>query len=323
MTITPDVDRRTFLAIITAAGLAGCGTDAEVRPSLGATRQVSHPLGTSRIPVAPQRVVSLDSNGALQVSLELGAPLIASETLDGVVSIPPYVPKPAEGFESLGFNKLNLERMVLLKPDLIIGNLQRVTDDHDQLAAIAPTVPYRNAGAGVDWRDSVKLIGGLLGKEKQLGEALTGYQRKAAELSAKHKQALAGTTVALVRFTTDELRIIRGPIFGSTVLDHVGVRRTASTNGKGGTPTYLPLSRETVGVLADADVILYFLGGGAFNADVSKNFESYAKGGVWATLPAVRAGRSHRLDPVAWWDGYSVSAANACLRELSGVLDRL
>jgi iron complex transport system substrate-binding protein len=322
--ITASIDRREFFGILAASGLlTACGSDAEVRPSLGATKQVAHPLGTTQVPVAPQRVISLDSNGALQVSLELGAPLIASETLDGVVSIPAYVPKPADGFQSLGFNQLNLERMVQLRPDLIIGNLQRITDNYDQLSAIAPTVPYRNAGAGVDWRDSIKVIAGLLGKEKELDEALSRYLRTAAELGIKHRKTLAGADVALVRFTSEELRILRGPIFGSTVLDHAGIRRTASTKAKGGTPTYLPLSRETVGVLADADVILYILGGGGFNADVTKTFDSYTKGGIWPNLPAVRSGRSYRLDPVAWWDGYSVSAGNACLRELGTVLDKL
>jgi iron complex transport system substrate-binding protein len=66
-------------------------------------------------------------------------------------------------------------------------------------------------------------------------------------------------------------------------------------------------------------VILYFLGGGAFNSGPAEVFTSYAA--LWESLPAVKANRVVKLDPTAWWDGYSVSAAKSCLQELSRALE--
>jgi iron complex transport system substrate-binding protein len=318
--------RRGFTGLLSAAvvaGLTGCGSGGDINPSIAETRNVQHPLGNTDIPVSPKRVVSLDASGGLQVSLEVGAPLVASETLDGAVSVPGYLPRPAAGFQSLGFNQPNLEKVVKLAPDLIIGNLQRIKDLYPQLSAIAPTVAYENAGKGKPWQDSVRLIADLLGESGKQDAALGSFRERALQVKIEHQAFLAKHSVALVRFTNNELRILRGPIFGSTILDEIGVRRSPSTAGAGGTDTYYPINREHVGLLADADVILYFLGGGAFNAGPDQIFKSYTTNPIWAQLPAVKAGRVARLDPAAWWDGYSVSAANNCLQQFTMTLRKL
>ncbi|MGH3585132.1 MAG: ABC transporter substrate-binding protein [Pseudonocardia sp.] len=317
--------RRRLLAVGGAISLwgAGCSRGPDSTGPAPATRTVTHPLGTAEVPLAPQRVVSLDSNGALQVALELGAPLVASETLDGAVSVPGYLPAPPPGFESLGFDQLNLERIAALRPDLVLGNVQRVEEAYGELSRIAPTVAYENAGAGRDWRESVRTIGDVLGTRGRVDERLAAYAARAEEVAGRHAGLLAGTTVALLRFTGSELRIIRGEIFGSSILAHVGVRRPPSTDTPGPSATYVSLGEETVGVTADADVLHYFVGGGGSALGAAATAQRYLSGGLWAQLPAVQAGRVVQLDPVAWWDGYSVSAAEACLTQLDTALATL
>jgi ABC-type Fe3+-hydroxamate transport system substrate-binding protein len=320
-------DEITRRSLLTSAGVAGlltaCGSAPDTAPPESGTRTVTHPLGTAEVPVAPQRVVSLDSNGALQVGLELGAPLVASETLDGSVPVPPYLPAPPPGFESLGFNELDLERVAALRPDLVIGNVQRVEDAYAELSSIAPTVAYRNAGAGQDWRESVRTIGDVLGALPRVEQRLAEYAARVEAVATRHTDLLAGSTVALLRFTSSELRIVRGEIFGASILAHTGIRRPPSTDTPGPNATYVSLTEETVGVTADADVLLYFVGGGGSALDATATAQRYLSGGLWPQLPAVRAGRVVELDPVAWWDGYSVSAGLACLDELDAALSRV
>jgi iron complex transport system substrate-binding protein len=317
----------TRRSLLTSTGLAGlltaCGGAPGAVQRAGATRTVSHPLGSAEVPVAPQRVLSLDSNGALQVSLELGAPLVASETLDGAAPIPPYLPAPPPGFESLGFDQLDLERVAALRPDLVIGNVQRVEEAYAELSRIAPTVAYRNAGAGQDWRESVRTIGDVLGALPRVEERLAEYAARAEAVARRHADLIAGSTVALLRFTSSELRIVRGEIFGASILAHAGIRRPPSTDTPGPSATYVSLTEETVGVTADADVLLYLVGGGGSALDAAATAQRYLSGGLWQQLPAVRARRAVQLDPVAWWDGYSVSAALACLDELDAALARV
>ncbi|MHA6625555.1 iron-siderophore ABC transporter substrate-binding protein [Pseudonocardia sichuanensis] len=316
----PPLTRRAFLA--GTAGLvtlAGCAADpAPTAPA--ATRPVTHPLGTADVPLAPRRVVSLDSNGALQVGLEVGAPLVASETLDGAVTVPGYLPQPPPGFTSLGFDQLDLERIAALAPDLVIGNVQRVEPAYPELSRIAPTVAYENAGAGQDWREAVRTIGDVLGARDRIDARLAEYAARVEAVAARHAATIAGSSVALLRFTGSELRIVRGEIFGASILADAGIRRPPSTDTPGGSATYVSLSEETVGVTADADVLLYFVGGGGSALDAADTAQRYLSGGLWAQLPAVQAGRVVELDPVAWWDGYSVSAALACVDELDAAL---
>ena len=319
-----EITRRSLLTSLGAAGLlTACGSAPQAAPPASGTRTVTHPLGTTDVPVAPQRVLSLDSNGALQVALELGAPLVASETLDGTVPVPPYLPPPPPGFESLGFNQLDLERVAALRPDLIVGNVPRVEQAYAELSRIAPTVTYRNAGAGQDWRDSVRTIGDVLGALPRVEERLAEYAARVDAVATRHTDLIAGSTVALLRFTSSELRIVRGEIFGASILTHAGVRRPPSTETPGPNATYVSLTEETVGATADADVVLYFVGGGGSAADAAATAQRYLSGGLWQQLPAVRAGRVVELDPVAWWDGYSVSAALTCLEELDEALSRV
>lgn len=319
-----EITRRSLLASVGTAGLlTACSGAPEPAPSASGTRAVTHPLGTTAVPVAPQRVLSLDSNGALQVSLELGAPLVASETLDGSVAVPDYLPAPPPGFESLGFNQLDLERIAALRPDLIVGNVQRVEEAYTELSRIAPTVAYANAGAGQDWRESVRAIGDVLGARARVDERLAEYAARVDAVATRHADLVAGSTVALLRFASSELRIVRGEIFGASILAHAGIRRPPSTDTPGPSATYVSLTEETVGVTADADVLLYFVGGGGSALDAAATAQRYLSGGLWQQLPAVQAGRVVELDPVAWWDGYSVSAGLACLDELDAALDRI
>jgi iron complex transport system substrate-binding protein len=318
----PPLTRRRFLGTAGLLPLAGCAAG-PTPDAPAATRPVTHPLGTTDVPVAPQRVVSLDSNGALQVALEVGAPLVASETLDGAVSVPGYLPDPPPGFTSLGFDQLDLERVAALAPDLVIGNVQRVEPAFAELSRIAPTVAYENAGAGQDWRAAVRTVGDVLGAGERVGARLDEYAARVSDVAARHAATIAGATVALLRFTASELRIVRGEIFGASVLAHTGIRRPPSTDTPGSSSTYVSLSEETVGVTADADVILYFVGGGGSARDAADTARRYLSGGLWAQLPAVQAGRVVELDPVAWWDGYSVSAAMACLDGLDAALARV
>jgi len=310
--------RRGFTGLLSAAvvaGLTGCGSGGDINPAVAATRTVQHPLGNTAIPVSPKRVVSLDAFGGLQVSLEVGAPLIASETLAGAVPVPGYLPRPAAGFQSLGTGQPNLEKLVKLAPDLILGNLQRIKDLYSQLSAIAPTIAYEYAGKTEPWQDSVRQIADLLGQSGKQDAALGSFRERALQVKDEHKAFLAKHSMALLHFTDHELRILRGPVFGSTVLDEVGVRRSNSTTASGGTDTHYPIDRNHVGLLADADVLLYVVGVGA-----AQVFTSYTTNAIWTQLPAVKAGRVARLDPAAWWDGYSVSAAKTCLQQFTTTL---
>lgn len=316
--------RRAALGMTGLAGFAamigGCASPGGEAVDAGGTRTVEHPLGSAEIPVRPQRVIALDAGAGLQTSLEAGVPLIAAETLAGETAIPDYLPKPPEGFQPLGFNEIDLERLTALAPDLIIGSRSRVEELYPQLTKIAPTVAYLNTADRARWRDTALTVGDLLGARPELERRLTDFDSTVQEFIEQHGEALRQRTVALVRFTAEEVRILTGVIFPSDLLAQLGVRRPASNEPKEADATYISLTRETVPVLADADTILYFSGGGGFAKESGELFAEVTEGPLWGRLPAVKAGRAHQVNALNWWDGYSTSAAQACLTELAPLL---
>lgn len=318
------LNRRAVLGLTGLTGISamvgGCATPGGEAADAGGTRTVEHPLGTAEIPVRPQRVIALDAGAGLQTALEAGAPLIAAETLAGETAIPDYLPKPPEGFQPLGFNEIDLERLTALAPDLIIGSRSRVEELHPQLTRIAPTVAYLNTADRVRWRDSALTVGELLGARPELERRLAGLDAAVKDFTERHADALKQRSVALVRFTAEEVRILTGVIFPSDLIAHWGVRRPPSNEPKEADATYISLSRETVPVLADADTILYFSGGGGFAKESGELFAEVTEGPLWRRLPAVKAGRAHQVNALNWWDGYSTSAAHACLAELDPLL---
>ncbi len=331
---------RGGVVIAAAAVLAACGTAAPATPQAPAAPPVpvidrgTAPLEPAleitdlkdvviALPRPPERIVCL-SGLCDDMVVELG--LVPAGTSNPALLANPALLGDAAASVPVvagSFGSEDVESIAALRPDLVIGNVQRVEEAHAELSRIAPTVAYRNAGAGQDWRESVRTIGDVLGALPRVEERLASYAARVDAVRSRHADVIAGSTVALLRFTSSELRIIRGEIFGASILAHAGIRRPPSTDTPGSSATYVPLTEETVGVTADADVLLYFVGGGGSARDAAATAQRYLSGALWQQRPAVRAGRVVELDPVAWWDGDSVAAGLACLDELDAALTRM
>ncbi|MFV0240397.1 MAG: ABC transporter substrate-binding protein, partial [Lacrimispora sphenoides] len=92
---------------------------------------------------------------------------------------------------------LNLEKIVELKPDLIIMNI-RHDKVYEQLKGIAPTVMINDDISYVNWRGRFQQLGQWFGKEDAVTQWLADYDAKAAELSAKVKETVGEETFAVV-----------------------------------------------------------------------------------------------------------------------------
>lgn len=328
MSSGPVFRRRTLIAGLagTALGAGALTACSSSTPEEGSTepelRTVQHPLGSTEIPVRPQRVVCLDSGVSLQTALEVGAPVVASETLAGDITVPTYLPEPPEGFTALGFNEQNLEQIASLEPDLIIGSRVRVEELYDQLTAVAPTVAVLNSADGAVWEESAATVGDLVGAADRVAERIEEFETAAAGFAEKHAATLESHRVALIRFA-DEVRIVTGAVFPSHLLELLGVQRPESNTPPDEATTYISLSQEEVGVIEDADIILHFSGGGGFTRQDGGTGAEVTGGPLWQRLPAVRAGHAYELDAVTWWDGASVAAGLAGIAELDEILGSL
>ncbi|MBB4660820.1 ABC transporter substrate-binding protein [Conexibacter arvalis] len=181
----------------TATTSAGDGANAGGFPAT-----VHHKFGTTTVPAAPERIVSvgLTEHDTL---LALGHRPIAitewyGDQPDGIWpwtraelgDARPTVLQNSDGFE--------FERIAELRPDLIVGtNSGMRASDYEKLSKLAPTIaaapgstPYFSP-----WDEQVELIAQALGKPKEGRRLVADVERRFADAAAAHPE-LRGKTVS-------------------------------------------------------------------------------------------------------------------------------
>jgi iron complex transport system substrate-binding protein len=131
------------------------------------TRTVTHLLGETEIPANPQRIVADQYIGHL---LALGVKPVGAR---GDLMKSPFLKDFVSGIEDSG-SPMNLERVLELKPDLIIV---QSGDNYEELSKIAPTIVYEYGK--LNSIEQLRLFGEILGKEKEAEEWIAGYEKKA------------------------------------------------------------------------------------------------------------------------------------------------
>ena len=167
--------RRRFIVgaggLLGAVALGACGAgeqtgsdDTEQEATPDGTRPVEHVLGTTEVPVNPQRVIALEGGTELQALLLLGiTPIAAGERYadeDGDWQDHITVRHDLSEVELLrGRSDVNLELVAALEPDLIVVN-ESYEEIYDLLTEIAPTIsPQRREGPEVLMTEVAEAIG--------------------------------------------------------------------------------------------------------------------------------------------------------------------
>lgn len=262
------------------------------------------------IPAEPKRIVTLDPLLTLGVLLELGAPVIGTPLM---VVQDAGVRAAAEqaGIADLGNPwEPSLERVVALKPDLILGGADFHGQIYETLAGIAPTVLIDPA----TWKDHLAIIAGIVGRTDQVKDALRAYEDRAASI----KERMPDITVSVIRIAPHGLQVYPdGPSAYApyAVLHEAGVKRSRYEIASDATSVKRPDWEEIAQL--DGDVLLYVVvaGGADFAGDDALEAATVANP-FWQMLPAVQAGRAHRVDRATWMGFYSIASAHRVLDDI-------
>ncbi len=182
--------------LILTSIFTGCGanqkTDTtasqlEQKPS---TRTVKHAMGETEIPAEPKRVVDLV--GLLDNMIALEVEVIAAQSAKSWAGFDfaPYELERHKGeivpIED-GWTP-NLEQLISLEPDLIIG-FEGMEDNYEELSKIAPTIFLSHEWG--DLRAGLRELGVIFNREEKAEEVIKEYDQIASE--AKDKlQAVVG-----------------------------------------------------------------------------------------------------------------------------------
>ncbi|PSB47344.1 iron-siderophore ABC transporter substrate-binding protein [Cyanosarcina cf. burmensis CCALA 770] len=165
-----------------------------------ATKVVKHVLGETRIPIKPQRIIVLNDIGLLDPVLSLGIKPI------GTVSFfPEYdflfrgvTNDEAAGIEIVGVgNQPNLERVLMLKPDLILMR-EYQKSAYKQLSAIAPTVVVDLPGLNYSFKENLRFIAQVLGESEKAEQVIAQYYERVKKLQNLIGERLKDIEVSVI-----------------------------------------------------------------------------------------------------------------------------
>ncbi|WP_026082679.1 iron-siderophore ABC transporter substrate-binding protein [Mastigocladopsis repens] len=273
-------------------------------------RVIQHKLGKICVPLNPQRIIVTDET-TLEAVVELGLKPLAVPKPNILGSKVSLFGEKFEGITYIGTeSQLNIEKIVQLHPDLILGLVGANLSHYKLLSHIAPTVILNFTNT--TWKDTFLQIGEILGKTEKAKEVLAQYHQRVEKLRKVLGQKLSKTEVSVSRFymgrQATQFRTINS--FPVSVLQEVGfsipVVQRQLTVGK---QTYVHLNLERLDLL-DADVLFVVINPGA-----EEIFEKYQKSPVWQLLNVVKNKRVYTVDSSYWIFG-NIWSANAILNDL-------
>jgi iron complex transport system substrate-binding protein len=259
--------------------LTSCSEGAAPAAPPGATRTVEHALGTSVVPIEPQRVAVLDGDTTLQPLAALGIPVVAAASPDLTGEPLPAVRELIPDAVDLGpVESLSMEAVASARPDLIVLNPgdEQLVELADQLSAVAPVVAPEYEQTR--WRERLQEVAEIFGREGAARELLAEHDRRVAEVDALVPD---GTTLSVVRVRRDGFRYLTsGGSFPWTVLRELGfVQPPVQEQGTVGTP-YVELSQEQTTLLA-ADLRVVAVDG---VGDAVSTLDALQANPLWAGL---------------------------------------
>lgn len=176
----------SLFSVIIAFAFASCNQQAK-ETSTGETVTITHSLGTTEVPLNPQRVVVLHFGALENLDAIDVKPVALTKT-----GLPKYLAKyNDESIVDVGnLMEIDLEKINEAKPDLIIIG-SRLKDSYDALSKIAPTIH-----AETDYNDvmgslkkNLSDLGKIFGKETELNKAYADIEAKAEGVRNKAAQS--------------------------------------------------------------------------------------------------------------------------------------
>lgn len=276
----------------------------------GPTRVIEHAMGTTAVPISPERVVvldyaPLDTAIALDVQPIGRMEVIPSPLYSEAIST---IPTVGDGLQP------NLEAILRLKPDLILGNKVSSGSRYRQLSHIAPTVLSRDNGRKGDWQEHFQLYAEALGQAEQAEQLLKDYQQRVEILKASFTEAPETLTVSVIAHWSGGIVAYSAESFSGSVLQDIGfARNSAQAKGK----RYgIQLSKEDLAQI-DGDIV-FLLHNVTYEDSVAKS--TFVSDPLWSTLNAVEQGLVCEVHSAVWTGGRSILAANQILADVEACL---
>ncbi|WP_439343604.1 ABC transporter substrate-binding protein [Vacuolonema iberomarrocanum] len=297
----------TLVAVVTfSACAANQPSDESISPSAG--RTIQHGMGETIVPQTPERVVVLWSAvDTLALGVKPVGAVLSEPPQIGGDELTPMFSDRTEGIVAVGsYAQPNLERIVELQPDLILG-ITGVESFYPHLSQIAPTVIVDISGGVAAWKEYVLSWATALGKPNEAQALIQQYEQRIAQFHQAMGDRLNTTVVSVARFGTDQVRIYQKDSFPGAVLAEAGLLRPESQQRNNHDET---ISLESLSSI-DGDV-LFFVQDDPDESALAKAQESQ----LWSQLDVVQRDQIHEVSVETWFLNLGIVSAHMMLNDL-------
>ncbi len=271
-------------------------------------RLVRHPLGETRVPLQPQRIVSLCASGTDGL-VALGLRPVLATTSWRDEGTFPYLADQLAGVPLVRISSgINLEAVLAARPDLILVASYNARS-YAQLSRIAPTVCLTSGMSG-DRELRILDVGDVVGRADQARALLADYRVCLADARAALSAAAPGP-VAFLRFRRNTCVIYtRSRMFGPLLFDQLGLTPDPAMpmvmTGGG----WDVLSVERLSELQAEHIFM------VVDPDSETYLRRVADMPIWQNLPAVRDGNVHRVAAGTWLSGDGLLGCEAIVDDV-------
>ncbi len=275
------------------------------------TRTITHDLGQTEVTLNPQRVVVLEQ-GFTQLAAALQVKPVGVADDNKPDRLPQDTLPLIEGYTSVGTrSEPNLEVIRTLKPDLIIADSSRHTAIYKELAAIAPTIVFKNDTASYEETlAATSAIGEALGKEKETDALIKDHMEKISTLKQKINSEQKVLIIAPQEEDGNLFQVRTSSSFHPSFLVAAGANYALvdekETNQKMTTEQLLNL---------DPDVLIILI-----NEETSSVIEAQKDNPLWQQLKAAQNSSVHEVSLSAWSRQRSIPAVGNIMEEAAEIL---
>ena len=299
-----------MLSTILTRGLAATAIIAAMSTPLLA-REITHAMGVTDVPDNPQRIVVLTNEGT-EALLAIGiTPVGAVKSWLG----DPWYDHIAEDMADVTVvgeeSAVNLELLVALEPDLILGNKSRHEAIYEQLSAIAPTVVSERLRG--DWKINMALYTDAVGKGEEGKAALAAFDERVAALHDALGASLE-EEISIARFMAGQTRIMFKDSFSGLILEQLGFHRPATQDKA---EFAEEITKERIPEF-EGDRLVYFTYETG-NGEGSTQAEDWLADPLWQNLEVVKAGNVHDVSDAIWNTAGGIIAGNLLLDDIETI----
>ncbi|QTD41849.1 ABC transporter substrate-binding protein [Sporosarcina sp. Te-1] len=178
-------------------------------------REITYLGQTYSVPAKVERIVITGAMEAMEDAMALEVEPVGAITIAGEF---PEIYKSAMGnAESIGEKQQpNFEKILQLKPDVILGTTKFPEEVVSKLEQIAPTILVSHISS--DWENNLKLMAELSGKEKEADVLLHDYKQRIETIKSSLATDFEGKSVVAIRIRGGKMFVYPEDVFFNPVI---------------------------------------------------------------------------------------------------------